>query len=315
MTMQSNSNEANTKRSFLSWEEVTTEELMAFLGVIIFMGIVKLPANQLYWLQDERLHQRGVTHIFPRDRFNYVLKYFYCNDPETIPQKDDPEYKLYRVKPILEELSKKFLELYDPHRAQSIDEAMVKFKGRLKFLQYMPLKPIKRGIKICCRCDSENGYLCQIDVYTGKDVNQQANTRGRPRRDAQVEPEEKLVPRIVRLLTRKLVGKNYFVVMDNFFSSVELFKSLLGQKIICCGTLRENRKIFPPSLKKQNLKNQGDWKFARNGNLVCTIWKDKARKKHVTVLSTQCNPVGDTVRDVVKRRVKSTTNPGHFKEK
>ena len=177
-------NEANTNRAFLSWEEVTTEELMAFLGVVIFMGIVKLPANQLYWSQDERLHQRGVTHIFPRDRFNYVLKYFYCNDPETIPQKDDPEYKLYRVKPILEELSKKFLELYDPHRAQSIDEAMVKFKGRLKFLQYMPLKPIKRGIKIWCRCDSENGYLCQIDVYTGKDVNQQANTRGRPRRDA-----------------------------------------------------------------------------------------------------------------------------------
>lgn len=103
--------------------------------------------------------------------------------------------------------------------------------------------------------------------------------------------------------------------MDNFFSSVELFKSLLSEKIFCCGTLRENRKFFPPSLKKQNLKNQGDWKFARNGNLVCTIWKDKARKKHVTVLSTQCNPVGDTVRDVVKRRVKSTTNPGHFEEK
>ena len=58
------------------------------------------------------------------------------------------------------------------HRAQSIDEAMVKFKGRLKFLQYMPLKPVKRGIKIWCRCDSSNGYLCQIDVYVGKDETQ-----------------------------------------------------------------------------------------------------------------------------------------------
>ena len=49
-----------------------------------------------------------------------------------------------------------------------------------------------------------------MDVYTGKDESQKlAALRGRPRRDAQqqpaVEPEEKLVPQIVRLLTRKLV--------------------------------------------------------------------------------------------------------------
>ena len=68
--------------------------------------------------------------------------------------------------------------------------------------------------------------------------------------------------RVVRLLTRKLVGKNYFVVMDNFFSSVELFKTFLEEKIFCCGTLRENRKHFPQSLKGQVLKNQGDSKFA-----------------------------------------------------
>ena len=103
--------------------------------------------------------------------------------------------------------------------------------------------------------------------------------------------------------------------MDNFFSSVELFKLLLEEQIFCCGTLRENRKFFPQTLVKQNLKNQRDRKFARCGNLVCTIWKDKARKKHVTVLSTQGNPVGDPVRDIVKRRVKSTPNPGHFEEK
>ena len=95
---------------------------MAFLGIVILMGIVKLPSTQLYWLRDERLHQRGVTKIFPRDRFNLPLKYFYYNGPEQLPHKDDPEYKLYRVKPILEQLSQNFLDLYDPHRAQSIDD-------------------------------------------------------------------------------------------------------------------------------------------------------------------------------------------------
>ena len=54
-------NQANTNRAILNWEEVTKEELMAFLGVVILMGTVKLPASQLYWLQDDRLHQQGAT--------------------------------------------------------------------------------------------------------------------------------------------------------------------------------------------------------------------------------------------------------------
>ena len=95
---------------------------------------------------------------------------------------------------------------------------------------------------------------------------------------------------------------------------MELFKTLLEERIFCCGTLRENRKHFPRSLKGQVLKNQGDSKFARDGNLVCTIWKDKPHKKHVTVLSSQCNPVGDPENDVVKCRVKSIEGEG-FGEK
>lgn len=117
------------------WTQTTAEEIMAFLGIVILMGVVKLPATHMYWSLDERLNQAGVVKIFPRDRFLILLKYFYCNDPSELPHKDDPEYKLYRVKPILEELSRNFLIMYDPHREQSIDEAMVKFKGRLKFLQ------------------------------------------------------------------------------------------------------------------------------------------------------------------------------------
>ena len=54
------------------------------------------------------------------------------------------------------------------------------------------MKPVKRGMKIWCRCDLENGYLNQMDV---------------------------------------LGGKKYFVVMDNFFSNVELFKSLFDEQV------------------------------------------------------------------------------------
>ena len=49
---------------------------------------------------------------------------------------------------MIDELSKRFTDLYKPHREVAVDEAMIKFTGRSSVKQYMPMKPIKRGIKV-----------------------------------------------------------------------------------------------------------------------------------------------------------------------
>ena len=43
---------------------------------------------------------------------------------------------------------------------------MIGFKGRSTLLQYMPLKPTKRGYKVLCRCDAKTDYMCEFDIYT-----------------------------------------------------------------------------------------------------------------------------------------------------
>ena len=60
---------------------------------------------------------------------------------------------------------------YRPSKNVSIDEAMIPFKGRLSLKQYMPLKPVKRGIKVWECADSSNGFVCDLEVYTGKQRN------------------------------------------------------------------------------------------------------------------------------------------------
>ena len=45
---------------------------------------------------------------------------------------------------------------------------MVKFQVRSSLKHYMPMKPIKRDIKVWVRADSRNGYFSQFEVYTGK---------------------------------------------------------------------------------------------------------------------------------------------------
>ena len=44
---------------------------------------------------------------------------------------------------------------------------MVKYKGRCHFLQYMPAKPTKWGLKVWPICDSSS-YMMNMNVHTGK---------------------------------------------------------------------------------------------------------------------------------------------------
>lgn len=80
-----------------------------------------------------------------------------------------------------------------PTKNAAIDEPMIPCKGRLSMKQYMPLKPVKRGIKVCECADSSNGFVCDINVYTG--IQRDGN------------PEQGLWYRVVHNLTRTLVGK------------------------------------------------------------------------------------------------------------
>ena len=112
---------------------------------------------------------------------------------------------------------------------------MIPFQGRSSLKQYLPMKPIKRGIKVWVRADSHNGYFSQFQVYTGRGTG--------------IEPDLGLGGTVVKQLTRPLVGKFHHVFMDNFFSSAPLFMDLLDDDIYACGTVRTNCKGFPPELK------------------------------------------------------------------
>ena len=54
---------------------------------------------------------------------------------------------IYKVRPLLDAVVENFQSSYSPSDNLSIDESMVGFKGRLAFLQYMPKKPQKWGMK------------------------------------------------------------------------------------------------------------------------------------------------------------------------
>ena len=103
-------------------------------------------------------------------RFELILKFLHLNDSEVQPQRGDPTFdKLYKVRPFLDLVLENFKSYYQPHQHIAIDESMISYKGRLSFIQYLPKKPHKWGLKAWVLADSTNVYTWGWKLYTGKE--------------------------------------------------------------------------------------------------------------------------------------------------
>ncbi|GFY43086.1 piggyBac transposable element-derived protein 4 [Trichonephila inaurata madagascariensis] len=121
----------------------------------------------------------------------------------------------------------------------------------------MPKKPIKRGYKVWIRCDS-SGFVCEFQIYTGK-----------------TEEERNLGERVIRNLSKKLLGKNHVLFFDNYFT-YDLLKHLETQNITACGTVNMSRKNLPKNLLEDKKMKRGDFDWSvSNDDIACIKWKDK----------------------------------------
>ena len=223
---------------YSSWVKITSEELKAYLGFCILMGINHLPALDDYWSTDPELHYSPVANRITRDCFREISRFLHFVDNSTLTPRGPPGHdRLGKVRPVVDHLSSCFSDLYDPHREVAVDEAMIKFTGRSSLKQYMP---IKRGIKVWALADSHNGYFHYFQVYTGKEGS----------------GEKHLGQRVVKDLTKHLKGKHNHVFFDNYFTSKQLLRDLAKDNICACGTARKDRRGFPPSLKNAKLRNR-----------------------------------------------------------
>ena len=105
----------------------------------------------------------------------------------------------------------------------------------------MPLKPVKRGIKLWCRCDSDTGYTYDLNVYSGNEspsITDGALTLGE---------------RVVKRLASTIQEPDVCFCFDRFFTSVNLLEirgyAALGtcysytQKLAQCTRKIETRRI------------------------------------------------------------------------
>ena len=104
-------------------------------------GIHHLLEVDMYWSLD--------PDVMGKSRYQKINQYFHIKDNSEVLPKTDPNYDpLFKVRPLLDLIKAKSHTHYNPGCEISIDEAMIKFNGRLSFKQYIKGKPNPWGIKV-----------------------------------------------------------------------------------------------------------------------------------------------------------------------
>jgi Transposase IS4 len=231
----------------------TAAELYAFLGVHIYMGICFLPQWHMYWSHEYQ--QPFVASVFPRWRFEQLLRYFHIAPPPAAAHARD---SLSRIRPLMQSLQHSFPRMYAPSRCLALDEAMVAYKGRSPIKQYIPSKPHKWGYKIYCLASDD--YLLHFEVYEGKEEHP--------------SPLGATADTALRMTTQ-YQHQQHVLFTDSWFTSPVLLDALKLRGIRCCGSVRRNRRGMP-RIADAEIKSldQGQWLHRQQGDTSVAVWND-----------------------------------------
>ncbi|KAJ4425527.1 hypothetical protein ANN_27721 [Periplaneta americana] len=256
----------NEEASIRNLQLTNTEELYAFIGILILMGAnndSELPIDDLW---GKVLGKNIYTATMSRIRFGELLSFIRFDDKQTRTERRKQD-KFCPIREVFYKIDELFVKYYIPSAHLTIDEMLSLFRGRC---------PFKDVIGCTHPVHSEN------EVYAGKDE--------RP-------AEERSAKAVVRRLVKPLEGTGRNVTTDRYYTSIELAEELYNDdKLTLVGTLKSNRKHIPEELKKTQGRELYSSRFLftdpKTGKAPVTLVSYITRlkpTKNLLLLSTQHN--------------------------
>lgn len=258
-----------------TFEDVTVDEVYGFLGILLLLGTLKkrdIEIDEIWSEKENALHRvPQIIATMSRQRFKMLSRYLTFDNLLTRQAECVNDPKFFKCREMLEHVRQKCLRAYEPSAHLSVDECLYSFRGRCSFKQYMPKKPAKYGLKFWQLVDSSNQYLCNFNVYTGKEGKEVTKNLG-----------EKVTLKLVEPFNNS--GRN--VSTDNYFTSSQLADRLWERNITLVGTIKHGRREVIsqafPSTKREVLSS--DFYFSQHQTLISYVPK---KGKAVNILTTQ----------------------------
>ena len=256
------------KEKKIQIKDTDYSEILIILGTTLVMCYNRVPSFSDYWSNNASLGNEAIKNAISRNRCQLLLSKLYFANPD----RGDSSSKTYYIDELIQCLKTTFQKAREDSPYQSIDESMTKFKGRSSLKQYLPLKLIKRGIKIWERCDSKTGYVYDLSVYSGKNMEERNGEK------------ITLGERVVLKLAESIRKSDVTLAFDRFFTSVQLIDNI---QYAAVGTCISNRKNLP---KFDGKLDRGQYQYKTNDSgTIAARWRDS---KEVLLLSN-CHTVNE----------------------
>jgi hypothetical protein len=237
-----------TVSHFSIWYDVVEEEILAFLGLIINMGVIYLPYVKDYWSQQLICRGPFFGEVCTRKLF---LQIFWMLHLETVSTSDHSlRTSTQKVSNFLKYTDARFREHFIPGQNLSVNESVVGFKGKILFITYNPKKPTKWGICVYVLADSSTSFIYTFIPYHGKITT-----------ESHIKSDLPFTSRIVLQLFHNIRQtwpdiSSYHIFTDRFYTSPTLASELSKVRCHLTGTVMNNRKDVPAVVKKPKLKKR-----------------------------------------------------------
>ena len=87
--------------------ETTEDEMKAFLGINLIMGINKLPSLEDHWSTGKCIGNEKIQDVMTRTRFQSILQNLHFSNNDN----DDKADKWHKVRPVIKDLNKELLKV------------------------------------------------------------------------------------------------------------------------------------------------------------------------------------------------------------
>lgn len=200
------------------------------------MGLEQRPSQRSYWSTKWGM-QGSIPNILSRNRFLEIKNCLHIASNDTA-DKRDPFHKVCiplsspasnpipQVRWLINDISKRFEQVFYPDKEVAVDEMMIPFKGRHKLKVRVRGKPHPSGFKVYALADSRTGYLennTLFPIYVLTFCRYLRSfvlngDRDLPRDLDELPPSA--IP--VAYLASKLSAEGHCIFVDNYYSGYEL---------------------------------------------------------------------------------------------
>lgn len=277
--LSDNTNQYAHDRGVKQWKDTSPAKLRVFLGLIIWMGTMRLTSIRDYWSKADGDRYEQWVGKMSLNRYHLLIRNFH-----VAPPGDYTGNNWWRkTEPLASHCRTVFQQIFLPSSKASIDEQMARFSGRSSHTIKLPSKPIDQEYRMFTLADS--GYTYNFTF-------QESRTSWLFIPSPPCSLGLNNTSSMVWGLAQSLPGARYCfdVYMDNYFTNVPLFQARLDHGVGAMGTARPNATKMPDILKvdKAKAKQQLSWEFytgviVGNDDVFASMWQNN---NSVLLLST-----------------------------